>query len=600
MHTLLRLRQALHEKDIILLKDAYIELPNDIDLGSDDVVAMTQVLGHTVSISIHAHQNAPKEWTELADLLVQDLRSNRLAPSPNAGYNLLQFYDATGQFDRGSQFWSWLIQQDDTYNSPSTYAAAIQLLAKQGRSAIETEVLFTQALQRYPSSFAEYHLSPNAVLQDRGHPSMAQDVPMSLLSAIVTARLLQGNSKDAYLGLDTALRISPERLPLSFYASFIEERPVTEAYKIFQLAAQSGTYAHKNTTRTLLNKLRSVAAAAAEPLKSASMIRATLTVITQNVKLGDTVVGAPALTEIIIAILSILGTKTWSRLSSQQLRPLTDRVAAITASLLESFRVLNVQPTIAAYNTMIANLAGRGKRSDILFRLLQDIETQDLKPTLVTHRSVMRAAAQVGDAELHATAWHSLVQSQEAAGNQPRRPEWSLLASTAASAGNIPFARGQVEELSHTLTQGASEFVSRELDSREKTSRSFVESELNSSQRQELDTALMILDQIRADVEILSAVVRDEDFPGLSLEQIPMDLGYPQPHVETDDESARLTAMYDAMTLESSSQSSESERNSQSAVSASGVAYDELRSRNWRIINQLMAEAEIYLSLIHI
>ena len=594
MHTLLRLRQALHDKDIGLLKDAYIDLPNDIDLGSDDVVAMTQVLSHTVSTSLHANQNAPKEWTEFADLLVQDLRSNSLAASPNTGYNLLQFYDATRQFDRGAQFWAWLIQQDDTYNSPNTYAAAIQLLAKQGRLAHETEGLFTQALQRFPSSFAEYHLSPNAVLQDRGQPSMAHDVPMTLLSAIITARLLQGDSKDAYLGLDTAFRISPERLPLSFYASFIEERPLTEAYKVFQLAAQSGTYSHKTTTRTLLNKLRSAAAAAAEPLKCASIIRATLTVVTQNVKLGDTVVGAPAFTEIIIAILSVLDIKTWSNLSSQQLRPLTDRLDAITASLIDSFRVLDVHPTIAAYNTMINNLAGRGKRSDILFRLLQDIETQGLKPTIVTHRSVMRAAAQVGDAELHTTAWNSLVQSHEAAGNQPRRPDWSLLASTAAPTGNVLFAREQVGVLSHTLAAGASVYVLRELDSREKNFRPSVESKLSSSQTHELEIATRVLDQIRADVEILSAVVRDENFAGLLMDQIPLDLGQPQSRITTDDESARLKAVYDEMTLDSSSQSFGNEQVSQPAISAGGVSYDELRLRNWLIMNELMAEAEIY------
>lgn len=598
MQTLLRLRQALYDKDISLLMDAYNQIPTDIDLGSDDVLAMSNVLTYALGAAPSLSYNAPKEWTRFADILVQNMRSRRLPPNYSACYNILLFYDSTRQFDRGAQFWAWLVQQDDTYNSPHTYAAAIRLLAKQGRLQQETEALFVQALQRFPSNFAEYHLSPNAVLQDRGIPSMARDTPMVLLSAIVNARLLQGNSKDAYLGLDTAFRISPERLPLHFYTSFIEERPVTEAYKVFQLGTRCGAFTHKSTTRTLLNKLR--LAAMEDPMSCASLIRATLTVITQNVKLGASSFGSPALVEIISTVVGILYSKTWSRLSAQQLRPLTDRMDRIFSFLFEAFGALNMQPNVAVYNTLILNFAGRGKRPDILYRLLQDVETRGLKTTAITHRAVMRASVEPRDAELHSTAWHSLVQFHEAAGDQPRQSDWRLLCATAVPAGNAMFARQQLKDLSHTLTEEASSSILEELDSREKHFRPFFEFDLSVSHKQDIKVATKLLDQISADVAVFSAVVRDPDFAGLSMEQIPLNLGHTQAPIEHDEARARSKALYDELTSDSSSLSKEiqvdelDKLGSQAPVSASGVPYTELRFRNWQVMNELMAEAEIY------
>ncbi|GAB7341024.1 hypothetical protein MBLNU457_7354t2 [Dothideomycetes sp. NU457] len=558
----------------------------------DDVLAMTHVLTIAAG-TITVNQNAPKEWTELADSMTRDMRRRRLPPSHHACYNILFYYDSTRQFDRGAQFWTWLSYQEDTYNSPNTYAAAIQLLAKQGKLQHETEALFAQALQRFPSSFVEYHFSPNAVLQDRGQASMIQDMPghMQLLNAIIVARLLQGNSRDAYLGLDTALRLGPERLPLSFYACFIEERPVTEAYKVFQLAARSGSFAHHNATRTLMTKLRQ--AAAEEPMRCASLIRATVTVITQNVKLGATRPQAHALHEIIISVLSILESKTWVKLSSQQLRPLTDKLDEIVLSLIEVFGFLDCQPNIAAYNSMIWGLAGRGKRQDLLYRLLQDAEARGLKPTAVTHRAVMRACANAGDAELHAVAWRSLVQTLEGAGNQPRHSDWTLLSGTAVAAGNAEFARQQVKDLSHTLTESTSSFILQDLAGREERFHPWFEKQLSDAQLREIEAATELLDQIRADVAIFSAVARDStsNSAGPSMEQIPLDLGRNQAQVQRDEKDRqRFKNVYNNLTSDTSSPA----EGSASVQSASGVPFAELRFRNWQVINELLAEAEVY------
>ena len=526
-----------------------------------------------------------------AELLVTDIRSGRLPISHAAHLHLLDFYIKARHFEAAYHFWSWLVQQDDTHVGFKLYACAIHLFALQGRPAEETEVLYSQALKRFPTGFPDYHFSPSGVVADRGQASDLSGLPMRLLQAVIAARLMRGETKTAYLGLDTALRLSPAKLSRVFFDDFIKARPVTEAYRVFHLAYRSGCDLYAETAKQLVIKLRH--AVKLDPLTNLGYLRAALTVVYMQTRDG-----APSqslLTEVVIAILSVMDTPVLARLPQKELHDITERFLSVTLRVLSTFNASGIQPKVTTYNVMISNLAGLGKRADLLVTFLNDMQQLSIKPTTVTHRSILIAAGRVQDKEMLVLAWRTLVDAREAEGSPPDQGDWKLLGTACARCGCGEVVYAELARLAHAVTSHVSSIALRALQGDEHMES--VETKRRAPPGLDAAAVIRIIDTLEADALVLEQAMSDGSALSTPDVTVPDNLDCNLVRASDDDKSATdVQICYDDLTTINSFDSApETEPASiPSAVSPTGVPYDVLRFEHWRAVNELLAQSEMY------
>lgn len=583
-------------------------------------------IAQTLHTALRKRRPDPKEKSPNADLdilanfLVQDIQSDRLPPNHAAHLHLLAFYKEAKQLDKAFNFWKWLENQDDSYVSPAVYGVAIELLAIQGRPAEETENLYVQALKRFPGSFNEYHLSPDAVLPDRSQPINIKGIPMTLLQGIVTARLLRGDSKNAYLALDTALRLFPTQIPSRFFTLFIEERPVTEAYNIFMLACRSGTTIGPDVLKALLTKLRQVAVV--NPLANAPVLRSTLTASYAYAASGASLT-SNHLTELVIAVTAILQHATISTLPRTEVNQLAEHILLIVSRLFKIWAGQDSRPGIAAFHSIISNVAGRGQRQDVITTCLEDMNELGLEPNPVTRRSILKAAGDIGHVETMKSAWTDIIAARHQARAVPDLADWTTLAKAARQLGEQDFVREKLQDAATVNPHLASRIDGLLHEPLKKTAAEaqpgsaepirhlignilqdtvYMEDQLENSRFRDFHTnplpmslvasKLMqsapegqlreIYDELTTDISFAQINSADAEDPALENDQIP-DTETPSSETlpETSPESPSLEALISASDFEAPP-----------AVSSTGFGYADLRYENWKTINELLAEAE--------
>ena len=586
------------------ITNAYQSIRAVLPLGGEDVGAIAQAL-HTALRRERPDSKGNRDLTHLltlAEILVTDLQANKLPPNHVAHLHLLAFYKEAQHLDKGSDFWDWLVEQDDSYLSPAVYGAAIELRAVQGRPADETEHLYTQALQRFPGSFNEYHLSDNAVLSDRDQPIHIAGIPVTLLQGILTARLLRGDSKAAYMTLDTALRLFPTQLPSRFFTLFVDERPMSEAYKVFMLACRSGTTLAPDCLKALLTKLRHVAVA--DPLTNASVLRSMLTASYAFAASGATLT-SNHLTELVIAVTSILRHSAISNLPREETTVLADHVLLTVSRLFDIWAGQGARPGIAAFNSIITNVAGKGQRKDVLETCLADMQSLGLQPNAVTRRSLLTAAGDLGDGLILRSAWGDLMDLRRTTRAFPDLSDWQTLAKAAKTMGEEDFVRQQLEEAGDHINP----FLATRVDGMlQESSRKGQSAGTDGS----LEDFRQLIAALLKDTVYIEENVQSTRFRDFEANPLPMSLIDPGPHQEATDQHFR--DIYNELTTDRSPKGSrpsiidEPDRNipedemaflpirhvvtAPPALSQTGYTYSELRYQNWKTINELLAEAE--------
>jgi tetratricopeptide (TPR) repeat protein len=395
------------------------------------------------------------------DSFAAHLQDKTLAPHPNASIHLLSIYKETRQFDKGKQLWSWLIRQDDEYVDPGVYGAAIELLAYDGESLERSEELYQQALKRFPDNFIEYHLSPVAIVPDRGQ-AMVLPIPMTLLQGILTARVLAGDWRNAYLTFDTALRLIPDLVPARFFDVLINERPVSEAVRIFHLACHAKVLLSTTTLTTLISRIRTAADEKA-PVGSDVLVEDSASLaslisrvgiaanekkpdhssdkLAENLKLAVTAcdliraqagaggrLAAQNLSSIITKCLSPL--ITWS----PDLRPISEVQASFNHSvtlfareMLDLFLAMDAPYAVSAYNSLIT-LAGNAKDAETVIDAIKRVSETQKGPDDITCRAFLVAAAMCGNPEgLWQNAWRTLVAHTEEQRQKLDEVQWKVL-----------------------------------------------------------------------------------------------------------------------------------------------------------------------------
>ena len=124
-----------------------------------------------------------------ADTLMEDLQKQELPPSPATCMHIISFLKEAKLLGKARQFWSWVVEQDESLVDAKVYSAAIEMMAVDGEPLASLEALYLEALRRFPGPFVEYHLSPHAVLADRNGSMTLKGMPVSLLRSIAFARV---------------------------------------------------------------------------------------------------------------------------------------------------------------------------------------------------------------------------------------------------------------------------------------------------------------------------------------------------------------------------------------------------------------------------
>ncbi|QDS71651.1 hypothetical protein FKW77_007567 [Venturia effusa] len=237
------LRKALDRNSWIDVESFCTQTPSSIlsHLARIDTLRIVQLLHTTLRANgpgVDAAGEQVKQKLLLATDRLVDLYKSRVLPRHSgASLRLLGIYKESRQFNKAKSLWKWLsTQEEDGYVSQAVYGAAIEALAYAGEPLAELENLYNEALIRFPGNFASYHLSPEAVVPDRGQPGFFKNVPISLLLGIFTARVLNGDWRNAYLAFDVVLRLIPDIVPKRFFVPIIYHRPLAEAVRVFQLA----------------------------------------------------------------------------------------------------------------------------------------------------------------------------------------------------------------------------------------------------------------------------------------------------------------------------------------------------------------------------
>ncbi|KAF2661802.1 hypothetical protein K491DRAFT_647086 [Lophiostoma macrostomum CBS 122681] len=553
-------------------------------LTRDDVRRLAQAL-HAHLRNSNPRSEPPRQRTIDAIVpflarVVADIRLGKLPPHPVAHVHLLGIYKESRLYMEGAAFWQWLAEQDDRYVDQAVYGAAIELLAyKGGGSLAALEALYTDALKRFPGTFAEYHVSPEAIVADRANQTTIPGVPTALVQGILTARLLHGDWQNAYLALDTALRLYPASLPHRFFEIFMRERPLQEAYTVFLIACRSGVVFTPNYLTTCLSTL----ARAMFNLNSLSerlqTIRAMANAMYAYVEAGGSLEG-PHVGAFFGAIRDLQ--PLHPRATDVSENEIKIRNAIVTAAHEMTSRLIQAgMPAHPQFFLSLVKIAARFKVHGLLSVALQDIETAQVEVGDIGRRIILNAAGELEQRDIVEGSWNNIVERAEKEGSKISHLDWVTLARACRTASCADFFNRQVRALKHSIDMATEEAAAKELVTSQFQPKPFT---YDSMEFSESETQLGDVKRI---VQNITAVVMSGQ--PLDLRKTPFDM-YLNPNKQLLGTMEQYRSVYDELSTDPH-QPAPAVEGSQ-ALSPTGLPLAELRFQNWVTIVELLNEAD--------
>ncbi|KAF2402491.1 hypothetical protein EJ06DRAFT_341913 [Trichodelitschia bisporula] len=535
-------------------------------------------------------RNLRPEWSDTAPLLqfvddiVLDLQAGKIAPHPKAYLHLLSIYKESRQYIKGRELWQWLEAQDENSCDAWVYGGALELLVYDGEPLEKLEKIYSQALLRFSGeNFTDYHLSPTAILPDRGQPLVVKGIPLALLQGIFTARVLSGDWRNAYLAFDTALRLYPDRTPTRFFELIVYERPLAEAVMAFSLSCASRPALPPKMLTYLLNRLVDKQSG-----------RFNVTKIAQNLKIFELMLDA---IRAYVATGGILDTRyvsllvtalsnmvTWvppSETRHSALQRYNQQIARIAERIIESFSKYVAGPVSTAY-TALAALGGKVGDGDFAFHAIERFGEVGGVPTEITYRTMVSAAGYQGDAEGLQAAWKVVVNHASRHKRQLGITDWNTLSRAVRmlqSGETDAFLEAQLEILD--APDGIREVV------RSKSKRPVfdIDPSLVSFDFSQITHRLTsLINTTEAQIGLMLAdpatAVNREDFHSNDMLKPLSPSSSPEP-------MEALKAVYDRLTTDPGQPPSGAV-----AIDAAGIPFDEHRFQNWLAVNKILAMAE--------
>lgn len=597
---------AVKQSDTAVMFRLYRDLPERRPLATDDFRAIAQCTHQ----ALRFENQQPRDFQQpqhkqdivsFAELLVKDIRQGNLVPSHRAHTHLLGIFKESGYLETGSKFWKWLETQDDQHVGADTYAAAIETLAVHGAPLEDLESLYTKALARFPGNFSAYHTSPNALIPDREASTTVKGLPLSLLQAITTARLMRGDSRQAYLALDTVFRLYPTAVDSRFIKLFLEERPLSEACTVFALACRAGLTLPSAIIRGLLPKLRTTAEAPSAQHRIASL-RAMVAVM--HLHLGATGKALPnSVAELIIATTTIFRLPGIDKMEGKQRKKVVDAVLLSVRQILEIFARFGVLPSVGAFNSILMNVAGYGRSKETLGIVLKDFEALNMTPTNVTRRTVLAIAGMWEDQPMIEESWKKIVEARRVKSQWPESTDFFVLSKSVRATGKASFAQEQFDTLKMFIPEPQHSSIEYAISKAYEPDAQIA----SSKERMSFDELYEGVQKLNTDLAVLEIETRDrpavQDFSDKSL---PLILLPPEGALKASEEVMR--EVYHEMTADPASTpsrgaqdpadadvdvlSSLSPTTQTSVRSATNITLGDLRYETWKNINYLLQLAE--------
>lgn len=532
---------------------SYPQLRDVAILDSDDISNLSRQLHTRYRLDRVQAQVLPHLKT-----LIKDLKAGTIPGHPLASVHILSCLKEMEEFAVANEFWNWLVDQSEEHTDARVYGAAIENLAYQGEVLDVMEQLYNEAIERYS----------NTVI-----PSVARDTGkgtrLMLFQGIITARLLHGDWQAAYEGFDVCIRLYPTLTPSRLYELIIYERPVKEAYIVFLMACRAGSPPKSQVLTPLLKQL----------WNTTHDVKAMIRAIYAFVGAG----GKPSfhhLNALILAILSSIGKAP----KSPQYDDLHAAAMSFTRDLISAFSHAGVAPSLSTFNTIIS-IGGKLGRIDLVHGGLKEMARAELLPSIVTHRIVLNAFGELKDAEAVRSAWEDLYAAKIA---KPTVP-WDFkdlraLVRACINTDQTSYCREELlriqQAIGHDLYRGAVDSIFRESRKvQHEAAREAAAAAPKVELTPELKEELVYLAGVFSSPQIHNFA------SGMGERIVDIDAGAPVV------EKTELQRFYKEMT----------QRVSRVEIgedplmrTSTGYSVEELRFENWKCVNRLLFEAEVW------
>jgi hypothetical protein len=574
-------QQACEARDIQKIMALYPTVLESPFLSREDTRRLARAL--------HTHIRS-RDQALIARLLpfvqhiTTDIKKGKLPPHPAAHIHILGMFKEAKLYEEGYWFWQWLAEQDDTFVSQAVYGAAIELLAYRGKHTLPAlEDLYQDALKRFPGTFAEYHLAPEAVVPDRSRPITIPGIPIALLQGILTARILNRDWKNAYLALDTALRLYPTSVPHRFFELFMTERPVSEAYTVFTLACRAGVvFKPSHLTRLLALELQQKAMRQVWSLSErTALLRGMANAIYAYLESGGTL-EAPHVGSFFGSFQALLPPMPPNEESAADKEEIRNSIVTSVHQMM-ALLIQSGFPPHPQLFTALVGVAAKLQVRELLDLALKDLETSGVDLGDVGRRVVLNSVGQFNDRGLVEKLWNQIVTAAETSGGQITRVDWLMFAKACRKAGCSDLFDQQLQGLKHAIDSSTEAAALEELqsESRPPYTRPF---ELMNPE--EFAAELKEIEKIMGNV---AAVVMAGQ--PLDLQKTPFSM-FLDVHKKPIGAQEDLRAVYDELTTDPHQPEPPKEEGVPPALSPTGIPLDELRFQNWVTIHELMADAE--------
>ena len=559
-------------------------------LNSYDTRRITQVLHVRIR-----NEHSPSKRDELfpfVQQLVSHLRQGTVEPHPFAFVHLFGIYKDAKRFDEGYALWEWLVQQDERYVSQAVYGAAIELMAYGRLKPLPLlEDLYNDGLKRFPGTFAEYHLSPDAIVPDRTQLTTISGIPTLLLQGILTARILARDWKRAYLALDTALRIYPTQTPPRYFELFMTERPISEGYTAFMLACRAGVAMRPTHVTALITKLRAAMGASQSMADRVMLLRAIANAMYGYLEAGETLEGIHVgsfLRAFELLLPEPMGGEDYVGEAAE----MRDILAVTAHEIMSDLIQAGMPPELRSLQALIS-ISGKLRLPSLLSATLQDIEAAGFELGPIERRTIITSAGLLKDKKLLEQYWLLVVSDAEANSAQIPFEDWITFTKACRRADHSDYFRSQLLKLPYAIDNNTERHIIQQIDMPETSA---LNHRYQYMSVKELTTEL---DALKTQMKDIETVVMSGQPLNLHASPLYMHLDPQHPSLGREED---LRSVYNELTTDPHQPPpppATPDSPVRPAVSPTGIPLDDLRFQNWVTVHEMMDTAADYESDLH-
>ena len=520
-----------------------------------------------------------------------------LPPHSQASTHLLNLHSTIGEHEMVARLWDWMVHQDDRYVSTKTYAGAIDVAAAGNQSLHVCEELYEEALIRYSDKIVSLILSPGAMLPPNLYDCKSVLIEPHLCLAIFYARIRKGEWRTAYLSLDTAFRLWSSAIHCRFLKRALKGRPVHEGYQVYSLFCQAGAYVRGGELHILLDAMARACEDSKDLGLKSDLTKAMLEAVRAFTKIKHARLDARHLDCLIRGFLSILPHQGLG--SRQKDNELDTAVCSFLSYLREWFLTrgsilgAGILVTVISWGRKLGNKSLFEWALNELRNTDQNITAQSLRaeyspPDRALYNTLFNAAGEFRSPEMVKIAWESLVRHLRRTRSRPWASDWWHFAAAVKRTDLVPYYNLQLDLFVSKGAIGA--LMARKADYISRARRKYPSNQAMHAENPDIRIA------IEAFVQDARAILRESDSTsskGANNIRLIRCSIWRWPVTVPEEWQRRL---YDELSskpsVELAAVSALIRRGE--APQSLGVSYRELRYRSWKIINNLLMQAEAF------